>query len=142
YFVEIGPRRTLLKHINDSLTDEANSCVTTSVFDRNDLDVDPFDKTIAMSLVNGAQLDVDATFGEDPGARISLPPYPWQQQPFRLARTAEAFGADIGRHPFSGARYSDNALIWFSHIDSTMYDYLVDHKLGDQVIFPGTGFLE
>ena len=142
YFVEIGPRRTLLKHINDSLADEANSCTTISVLDRNDLDADPFDKTIAMSLVNGAQIDLDAAFGGDPGAGISLPHYPWQQQPFRVASTPEALGIDIGRHPFSGARYTDNALTWYSHIDTTIYDYLVDHKLGEQVIFPGTGFLE
>ena len=142
YFVEIGPRRTLLKHINDTLADEANACATISVLDRNDLDADPFDKTIAVSLVNGAQLDLDAVFGGDPGAGISLPHYPWQQQPFRLASTPEAVGIDIGRHPFSGARYTENALTWYSHIDSTLYGYLVDHKLGEQVIFPGTGFLE
>src|SRR5262249_31680448 len=44
YFVEIGPRRTLLKHINDNLADEANSCMSISVLDRNELDADPFDK--------------------------------------------------------------------------------------------------
>ena len=88
YFVEIGPRRTLLKHINDSLAEEANSCTTISVLDRNDADADPFDKTIAMSLVNGAQLDLDATFGGDPGAGVSLPLYPWQQQPFRTRTDA------------------------------------------------------
>ena len=71
-----------------------------------------------------------------------MPIYPWQQQPFRLAPTPEAVGVDIGRHPFSGARYTENSLTWYSHIDSTIYGYLVDHKLGDQIIFPGTGFLE
>lgn len=142
YFVEIGPRRTLLKHINDSLADEAAACTTISVLDRNDLDADPFDKTIAMSLVNGAQIDLDAAFGKDPGAGVSLPLYPWQQQPFRVTATPEALGVDVGRHPFSGARYTDNALTWYSHIDTAIYDYLGDHKLGEKVIFPGTGFLE
>jgi len=142
YFVEIGPRPTLLKHIGDSLAGEAENFGTAAVFDRNDADVDPFDKMVAKALISGAQIDFAKAFGPDPGPGISLPFYPWQQKYFRYGPTVEAIGVETERHPFAGARYVGDALEWHSHIDTTLFANLADHKVGEQTIFPGTGFLE
>ena len=142
YFVEIGPRATLLKHIGDSLAGEVENFGTAAVLDRNDSDVDPFDKMVAKALISGAQIELAKAFGPDPGPGISLPFYPWQQKYFRYAPTAEAIGVETERHPFAGARYTADALEWHSHIDTTVFANLVDHKVGEQIIFPGTGFLE
>ncbi|MGH6789879.1 MAG: type I polyketide synthase, partial [Pseudolabrys sp.] len=142
YFVEIGPRPTLLKHIGDSLTGEVGSFGTLSVLDRNDENVDPFDKAFAKALVGGAQIDLGTAFGSDPGPEIKLPFYPWQQKQFRYTATPEAIGVELERHPFAGARGSADTLEWHSHIDTSLYTELADHVVGDQTIFPGTAFFE
>jgi acyl transferase domain-containing protein/NADPH:quinone reductase-like Zn-dependent oxidoreductase/acyl carrier protein/NADP-dependent 3-hydroxy acid dehydrogenase YdfG len=142
YFVEIGPRATLLKHMADNLTGEVDSFGTAAVLDRNDGNVDPFDKAVAKALVAGAQIDLATAFGPDPGPEISLPYYPWQQKPFRFQPTPEAVGSDYEQHPFAGARYNKDSLVWRANVDTAIFTELADHKVGEQIIFPGTGFLE
>jgi len=143
FFIEIGPRGMLLKHIENSLAGEVVDFVTISALDRNDPDQDPTGKVVSTALINGAQLDTTTIFGADPGAAITLPSYPWQQQQFRFTTTPEAVGLiETERHPFSGARYSPDSLEWYSHIDTALFPALADHKVGEHVIFPGTGFIE
>lgn len=142
YFVEIGPRPTLLKHIVDSLHGHVNGFAALAVLDRADEDADPFERTRAKAMVSGARIDTDKIFGTDPGPGILLPHYPWQQTQFRFKPTVEAIGSETERHPFAGARSNVDGLSWRSHVDTMLYPKLVDHKLAEQVIFPGTGFLE
>jgi phthiocerol/phenolphthiocerol synthesis type-I polyketide synthase C len=142
YFVEIGPRPTLLKHIVDSLYGEVNGFAALAVLDRSDEDADPFDRARAKAIVAGARIDTDKIFGPDPGPGVLLPHYPWQQSQFRFKPTVEALGNETERHPFAGARSSADTVVWHSHIDTMLYPKLVDHKLGEQTIFPGTGFVE
>ena len=143
FFVEIGPRGMLLKHIDNTLSGEIDNVVTVSALDRNDPDRDPIAKVIAKALISGAKLDIAAIFGADPGGAIALPSYPWQQQQYRFAPTCEAVGLiESERHPFSGARYSRDALEWYAHVDTALFPALADHRVGNSVIFPGTGFVE
>jgi phthiocerol/phenolphthiocerol synthesis type-I polyketide synthase C len=142
YFVEIGPRATLLKHITDSFEGDITRFAAMSVLDRDQGKVDPFDVATAQGLVTGAQIDLRRVFGVDPGPGISLPTYPWQQQKFRFVSTPEAIGVESERHPFAGARYTPDDLEWRSHIDTVLFPELNDHRVGEQTIFPGTGFLE
>ena len=142
YFVEIGPRPTLLKHITDSLQGEVNACSACAVLDRFDEDGDPFDKARAHAMVAGARIDIGKIFGPDPGPAIQLATYPWQQTPFRFKPTVEAISSETEHHPLAGARPTGDSLIWHSLIDTTLFPGLADHKLGEQTIFPGTGFLE
>jgi acyl transferase domain-containing protein/NADPH:quinone reductase-like Zn-dependent oxidoreductase/NADP-dependent 3-hydroxy acid dehydrogenase YdfG/acyl carrier protein len=143
FFVEIGPRGMLLKHIDSTLSGEIDNVVTVSALERNDPDRDPIVKVIAKALISGAKLDIAAIFGADPGSSIALPSYPWQQQHYRFVPTCEAVGLiESERHPFSGARYSRDALEWYAHVDTALFPALADHRLGYSVIFPGTGFVE
>jgi acyl transferase domain-containing protein/NADPH:quinone reductase-like Zn-dependent oxidoreductase/acyl carrier protein/short-subunit dehydrogenase len=142
YFVEVGARPTLIKHVADSLRGEVNGFATMTTLDRTDDDIDPFDKARAKALVNGARLETDKIFGSDPGPGVSLPHYPWQQTPFRFKHTVEAIGSEQKRHPFAGARRMADANVWYSHIDTSLYPKIADHVVGTSAIFPGTGFLE
>lgn len=142
YFVEIGPRPTLLKHINDSLQGEVKGYAALAVLDRADDDTDAFERARAKAMVAGARLDTDRIFSPDPGPGVLLPRYPWQQTQYRFAHTVEATGGEIARHPFAGARSTADGVVWHGHIDTALYPALADHKVGEQTIFPGTGFLE
>jgi phthiocerol/phenolphthiocerol synthesis type-I polyketide synthase C len=143
FFVEIGPRSTLLRHISDSLAGEAEDVVVLSALDRNDCDRDPLDKLVSRALIAGARVATTSIFGPNPGPSISLPSYPWQQSQFRCPPTTEALShVETVRHPFSGARARGDGLEWYAHIDPALFPDLVDHKVGEQPIFPGTGFIE
>jgi phthiocerol/phenolphthiocerol synthesis type-I polyketide synthase C len=143
FFVEIGPRSTLLRHISDSLADEAEGIVVLSALDRNDCDRDPLDKLVSRALIAGARVATTTIFGANPGPSISLPSYSWQQSQFRCLPTTEASShVETVRHPFSGARARSDGLEWYAHIDPALFPELVDHKVGEQPIFPGTGFME
>ena len=144
FFVEIGPRGVLTKHISDTLLGEIGSFATLSVHERDESDrFDPYDKAAAKALVGGAKIDLAAIAGPDPGGSISLPSYPWQQKTFRLHATPEAIGWFQGpNHPLSGARNDEDALEWHAQIDIWRVPELADHRLAEQVILPGTGFVE
>jgi phthiocerol/phenolphthiocerol synthesis type-I polyketide synthase C len=143
FFVEIGPRSTLLRHVSDNPVVEGEQTVALSLLDRNDKESDPVDRVISRAFVSGVRLDADKIFGSDPGTAVPLPSYPWQQRDFRFATTQEAVSADeTERRPFSGVRGNADELVWRSHIDTALFPDLEDHKVGEQTIFPGTGFLE
>jgi phthiocerol/phenolphthiocerol synthesis type-I polyketide synthase C len=143
FFVEIGPRSTLLRHISDSLVGEAEGVVVLSALDRNDGDRDPLDNLVSRALIAGARVATSSIFGANPGPSIELPSYPWQQSQFRCPPTTEASShVEAVRHPFSGARARSDGLEWYAHIDPALFPELIDHKVGEQPIFPGTGFME
>ena len=143
-FVEIGPRSTLLTHISDSVDSESDNCAVLSVLDRNDGNAEPFNKAVATCVIRGAAVDETAVFGPDPGTIPRLPTYPWQHSEFRNTLTPEAIGYvfDKERHPLCGARLSSDALEWRGHLDTMTMPELADHKIGEQVILPGSAFLE
>ncbi|HWB47713.1 MAG TPA: SDR family NAD(P)-dependent oxidoreductase [Stellaceae bacterium] len=143
FFVEIGPRSTLLRHIADNPAVEAEQTAMLALLDRNDQERDPVDRVVSRAFVSGVCLDTSKIFGSNPGIAVSLPSYPWQQRSFRYAPTQEAIGAiETERHPFSGVRGNSDELVWRAHIDTALFPALADHRVGEQIIFPGTGYLE
>lgn len=144
YFVEVGPRGTLVKHVTDTLRGEVSGFATYVPLEVAEADVDPFAQALAHAVATGARVATRKVFGPDPGPGTPLPSYPWQRTPFRFKRTVEAHDHDPGRgaHPFAGSRSRADSLDWRSHLDTLRRPELVDHRLGGQTIFPGTGFLE
>jgi len=143
FFVEIGPRSTLLRHVSDNPAVEGEQTATLSLLDRNDEGADPVDRVVSRAFVSGVRLDVSKVFGTDPGPGVPLPTYPWQQRSFRFAPTQEATAElEAERYPLSGVRVNADELVWRSHIDTALFPALADHKVGEQVIFPGTGYVE
>ncbi len=142
-FVEIGPRSTLLQHIEDIFeADPATVVATLPVFEQNKEEILPFERAVAKAMVQGARLDLSNTFGPDPGPAIGLPRYPWQQKTFRFQHTSESFGGDSTHLPLVGMRYRSDATEWYSNIDTALYPELRDHRVGSRTIFPGSGFME
>ena len=142
-FVEIGPRSTLLQHIEDIFeADPATVVATLPVLEQNKEEILPFERAVAKALVQGARLDLSVTFGPDPGPTIALPRYPWQQKAFRFQHTSESFGGDSVHLPLVGMRYRSDATEWYSNIDTALYPELRDHRVGSRTIFPGSGFIE
>ncbi len=142
-FIEVGPRPMLLKHIADGLEGVTSNVATQSVLDFNDQDRDPIPAAVCKAIVSGARIETVTVFGPDPGAAVPLPTYPWQQAKYHFTPTVEAVGISTSeQHPMAGGRYTPNALAWHCHIDTMLFPELADHKLGNQVVLPGTAFVE
>lgn len=142
-FVEIGPRQVLIKHVSEGLSDRASNTATLAVLGTGSQDRDPFPAAISKAIVSGAEIDAATVFGLDNGGSVQLPSYPWQQTQYHFLPTVEAIGVTTSpQHPFAGGRFTPDALEWHSHIDTALFPELADHKLGNQVVFPGTGFIE
>jgi phthiocerol/phenolphthiocerol synthesis type-I polyketide synthase C len=141
-FIEVGPRPVLVQHISDILEDEAVPAATITTLERDDGVADPFDRVVGRALVVGAEVNIAANFGRDPGPSIDLPKYPWQKKEFRFQHTTEAIGGDALPVPLIGMRLSADGLDWRSNIDTALYPDLADHRLGNQIVLPGTAYVE
>ena len=141
-FIEIGARPTLLQHVNDIFEADTTVVATVPVFEREDDGSNPFEKTVARAVVCGAQVDLSANFGPDPGPAVRLPFYPWQQKEYRFQHTSESVGGNSVHLPLIGMRYASDAVEWFSNVDTALYPEFRDHRVGDRVIFPGSAFVE
>jgi acyl transferase domain-containing protein/NADPH:quinone reductase-like Zn-dependent oxidoreductase/NAD(P)-dependent dehydrogenase (short-subunit alcohol dehydrogenase family)/acyl carrier protein len=142
-FVEIGPRSVLTKHVSDILKDHEDPTFTCGTLERDDFSRDPIPQIFSKILVAGGKVEFNQVFGRDPGPAMPLPHYPWQRQHFRFGATVEAHGGfEPRRSRYAGARYSVHDLEWHSHIDASVMPELRDHRVGEQTIFPGTGFLD
>jgi acyl transferase domain-containing protein/NADPH:quinone reductase-like Zn-dependent oxidoreductase/NAD(P)-dependent dehydrogenase (short-subunit alcohol dehydrogenase family)/acyl carrier protein len=142
-FVEIGPRGVLFKHVIDILKDHPNPAYACATLEREDTGRDPFPQIVCKIVVAGGKAASECIFGRDPGPAIALPHYPWQRQHFRFGASVEARGTfEVRRSRYGGARYSIHDLEWHSHIDTAVMPELRDHRVGEQTIFPGTGFVD
>lgn len=142
-FVEIGPRATLLQHIDDIFeADPVAAVATLPAFEQDKGEGLSFERVVAKALVCGAHLNLSAAFGPDPGPAVRLPRYPWQQKEYRLQHTSESFGGDSAYQPLAGMRYRSDATEWYSNVDTALFPELGDHRVGSRTIFPGTAFIE
>ncbi|MGY2051738.1 SDR family NAD(P)-dependent oxidoreductase [Methylobacterium sp. JK268] len=143
-FVEVGPRPTLLPHIGDCLEPLGIDGATLGVLHKKPSDRDPFLHALAGAIVQGAAVDEAKAFGRDPAGPVSLPAYPWQRRPFRLAETTETLNPASPKpyHPLIGARIIPGGLEWMSHLDIATSPDLDDHRIEGQAILPGAAFVE
>ena len=143
-FVEIGPAATLLSHINDSLEGSKTTVAAFCALERKDRGEDPIDRAFATALARGARIDDGKAFGDDPGAGVALPSYPWQQKTYRLHESSESTGQirPGNWHPLAGSRFVPDRLEWYADVDAVLLPDLADHRVGGEVILPGAAFLE
>ncbi|MEO0834660.1 MAG: type I polyketide synthase, partial [Cyanobacteria bacterium J06642_3] len=107
--------------------------------------------TVASLYTNHINLDW-ASFYPNRGQILSLPTYPFQRQEYWLSgKKKYIVGAN---RESSGKRYplglqgheiklaKSNSRIWQNKISKHDPDYLTDHQVGQQVIFPSAGYLE
>ena len=146
-FIEIGPKPILQSYIRQTANArDADVTILASLTNQEDRDRDrdPVLEIIATALLNGFDLDETALFGSNPNSALSLPTYPWQNEPYRFQKTGES-NADLvrsGEHPLLGWRSDETSNTWVTHIDTQVLPFLADHEIDGQIIFPGAGYIE
>ena len=139
-FVEVGPHAILRGYLNDNTRggQRPSRVVVTSVRGRGG--VEDVARAAAEVLLTGAPVDLKPWFPH-PGQLASLPNYPWQREPHRIAPTPESLGTLDRRlvHPLLGYRLHGHEQAWENALDAVAMPWLADHVVGGGVVFPAAG---
>ena len=144
-FIEIGPKPVLTGYLRQCMTEaEQKGVVLASLSDKQEQNADPITAILAQVVAQGFAVDEAKVFGENPDAAVNLPTYPWQNKEYHFNFTQEAATGDYygGEHPLLGWRKNADGYIWTSHVDTQLFPYLDDHRVGDQIILPGAAYVD
>ncbi|MBO4275761.1 acyltransferase domain-containing protein, partial [Microbispora triticiradicis] len=160
-FVELGPDAVLTAMAQQTL-DEAD---TTTVFTATSRAGRPEPGTAVAALgqlhTAGVPVDWQAFYAETGARRVDLPTYAFQRESYWLdtldywrqawagasagvADIASA-GLDSADHPLLGAVVTSpesDGVVLTGRLSSRTQDWLADHQVLGNVVFPGTGFVE
>ncbi|MBB4683801.1 type I polyketide synthase [Amycolatopsis jiangsuensis] len=137
-YLELGPEGVLSALVEDG--------VARPLLRRDRPEVSGFLAALGTAHVRG--VDVDFAALAPGGRRIDLPTYPFRRTRFWLAPggRADARGLGLRRagHPLLGAvvPVADGDTVFTARLSTTDQPWLAGHRVGGEVLFPGTGFLE
>nr|VFK36790.1 MAG: Acyl transferase domain-containing protein [Candidatus Kentron sp. SD]VFK40418.1 MAG: Acyl transferase domain-containing protein [Candidatus Kentron sp. SD] len=148
-FLEIGPKPALLGMARQCLPDDAAATWLPSLRQDQE-DWRQLLQTLGEWYVRGGAVDW-AGFDQDyPRHKVVLPTYPFQRQRYWFEKAAieaskrAALGSSI--HPLLGRRLdladADDRIRFEAQIDLWSVPYLIDHRVFDTVVVPGTAYLE
>lgn len=144
-FVEVGPKPILSSYLRDSLR-EANlrgALIETLSEAPEPDDGDPIEQAVARVAIAGGQVDRQRLFGPPPVQGLALPAYPWRHTAYQVPTTAEATSVfHAPSSPLLGNRPRADAHEWFSMVDTTLFPWIDDHRVGGLPVFPAAGFVE
>ncbi|MET9445530.1 SDR family NAD(P)-dependent oxidoreductase, partial [Streptomyces sp. NPDC006610] len=152
-FLEVGPDGVLTGMARQSVTDDRT--VLTAASRRNRPEPETLVTALAQLHVTGVKVDWEAYFAGTGARRVDLPTYAFQRERYWVDAPQNLLGGGLGDvtaaglaeagHPLLGAAVmladSDGAVLT-GRLSSAVQPWLVDHVVGDSVLFPGTAFVE
>ncbi|MBQ0756707.1 MAG: polyketide synthase dehydratase domain-containing protein, partial [Amphritea sp.] len=142
FFIEVGAHPVLRSYLNDQIRQHNLIAQVIPTISRNQDSIDELQKCVAATIMAGA-VELKQWF-PTPGNRLELPLYAFQRERHWLPITTESHQL-LQRdsvHPLLGAKLPLQSLLWENQIDTALFPWLADHKVGDSVVFPGAGFVE
>jgi acyl transferase domain-containing protein/NADPH:quinone reductase-like Zn-dependent oxidoreductase/acyl carrier protein len=142
-FIEVGPHAVMRSYLNDSLKDAEVEGRVITMLTREDGSLERVRAAVNQSIIAGAHMDWAKWFAV-PGKFIALPNYPWQRERHWHTTSAASMGI-LNRHkvhPLLGYPLQQQELSWENQLDTQAFPTLADHVVGEDVVFPGTGFVE
>jgi acyl transferase domain-containing protein/alpha-beta hydrolase superfamily lysophospholipase/acyl carrier protein len=140
--LEVGPHPVLASAIDDAVADRTDGIVRLSSLRRDRPQREQLLETLGLLYEAGAD---PAWERVHPGARehLDLPHYPWQRERHWI----ESSVSRQRRLGSAGFRMSGRAVASVTPIrdlelSASAFPYLGDHKIGETVVFPGSGYLE
>ena len=140
-FVEIGPHSVLSGYLR-KLTGHASVTVVPTL-KRGSAGIEDMDTAVASLIASGAAVDWPAWF-PSPGRVVALPAYPWQRERHWNGDSSswrDSDGAGPADHPLLGRRLPSLEPTWVNELSSTQRDRFRDHRVGNTIVMPATGFV-
>lgn len=148
-FVELSPRPILVASVAETCREcGVAAAAFGSLTDRiADAEHDPVLALLATLVARGVIEPSEELVGSQPTRKLNLPTYPWQRQLCVLPKTSEgieAYGRIDGgkRHPLIGTRLAHGSPEWRMLLDGETVPYLLDHRVGGEVVVPGAAMVE
>ncbi|SKA25916.1 Acyl transferase domain-containing protein [Enhydrobacter aerosaccus] len=144
-FVEISPRTVLANSVRDVLREKGiRGAVIDTLREKEVVENGASLRAAAARVVvSGGTVNLHRFFGQPPASSIDLPLYPWQHTQLKIgqSKSGNTF-LDPPSHPLLGRRPRQDSMEWFSTIDSQLYPWLEDHKVGDISVMPAAAYVE
>jgi acyl transferase domain-containing protein/acyl carrier protein/NADP-dependent 3-hydroxy acid dehydrogenase YdfG len=143
-FVEVSPHPLLTVGIRETADERGQEVVVVGSLRREAAERRRLLRAAAEIYLAGVPLNFAAV---TPGGHfIPLPTYPWQRKRHWLAQDSGPSPAppEPRPHPLLGRRASgeEESGVWEGPLGLTRNAYLLDHRVQDAVIMPGTAYLE
>ncbi|WP_410586369.1 SDR family NAD(P)-dependent oxidoreductase [Amycolatopsis sp. lyj-23] len=140
--VEVGPHPVLASAIDEALTDRSDTVARLASLRRDRPQREQLAETLGQLYELGAEPAWDRVH---PGPRehLGLPRYPWHRERHWIESAASRqrrLGHDGPR--LSGRPVPSVSPVRDVELPASAFPYLRDHKVGESVIFPGSGYLE
>ncbi|MFE2553017.1 SDR family NAD(P)-dependent oxidoreductase [Streptomyces sp. NPDC059355] len=149
-FVEASPHPGLLVGLAETVSAVGVSAAPVGSLRRGEGGIERFATSLAEAWVAGAPVDWSLFHGAAPARPVDLPTYAFQREHYwapapAAAGDVEAAGLDPAGHPLLGAVVTapdSEGITLTGRLSTATHGWLADHRVGDQVFFPGTGFVE
>lgn len=141
-FLELGPAATLSGPTKSTALEKGGSPAVLSSLSRKGGDFDAMAQAAASLFVQGIALDW-ATLAGRPSEHVELPGYAWQFEEFwQDSEESRSLLFKPVNHPFLGQPTRFKTETWLGEINLKAFDFLKDHRLGPDVIFPAAGYVD
>ncbi|MFF7638567.1 SDR family NAD(P)-dependent oxidoreductase [Kitasatospora sp. NPDC008050] len=148
--IEMSPHPVMMMFLQEIIEDSGNAARACATLRRNEGGLARMMTSLAEAQLGGARVDWPAVFAGTGAERVELPTYAFQRQHF-WSDTRGA-GTDVGSvglgsvdHPLMGALMltaGDDGAVLTGRLSLRTQPWLAGHAVMDQVVFPGTGFVE
>ncbi|MFF7459408.1 SDR family NAD(P)-dependent oxidoreductase [Kitasatospora sp. NPDC008115] len=148
--IEVSPHPVMMMFLQEIIEDSGNPARACPTLRRDHGGLDRMTASLAEAHTYGAPVDWPGVFAGTGAERIELPTYAFQRQPFWSE--SRGTGGDVGsvglgqvEHPLLGALVltaGDDGAVVTGRISLRTHPWLAGHAVADQVVFPGTGFVE
>ncbi|MGW8781590.1 type I polyketide synthase [Streptomyces sp. NPDC055796] len=149
-FVEASPHPGLLVGLAETVSAVGVSAAPVGSLRRGEGGIERFATSLAEAWVAGAPVDWSLFHAAAPARPVDLPTYAFQREHYwapapAAAGDVEAAGLDPAGHPLLGAVVTapdSEGFTLTGRLSTATHGWLGDHRVGEQVFFPGTGFVE
>ena len=141
-FLELSAHPSLTVSISETLVHHAVTGTTLGSLRRKMPEHAAMLASLAALYTSGSPLDWKG-FYPDVTSGIALPVYPWRRERYwRETNMMRANRLNAPMHPFLQIRLCTSVPSWNTSLDLDEFTYLQDHRVGEHVIFPGSGYVE
>ncbi|MFB6810435.1 type I polyketide synthase [Streptomyces sp. NPDC056387] len=149
-FVEASPHPGLLVGLAETVSAVGVGAAPVGSLRRGEGGMQRFATSLAEAWAAGAPVDWTLFHGSAPARPVDLPTYAFQREHYWAPAPAgtgdvEAAGLDPAGHPLLGAVITapdSDGFTLTGRLATATHGWLGDHRVGEQVFFPGTGFVE
>jgi len=142
-FLEVGPHAILQRYLSASLRGGEVRSQPLPTLLRGEDEEEALSRSLWRCRLMGGRVRMNGYFPEAV-PYLPLPNYPWQRERYWPEPTSEASGrlAQGPVHPLLGRRLTQHRWGWESHLDLRVERWLADHRVGQAVLVPASGFVE